>query len=1074
MIKSFTFYSSKNLFRLLSTWLLLVAVFASGQTQTVDLTSSGTYAVPQGVTALTVEAWGGGGGGGGAKVQTTQTRSGSGGGGGSYSRRVITTLASTYEYLVGIAGTAGDNLNGGDGGTTTFGGSSLIIAPGGQGGKRNSGGGGAGGSGAIGTIVFNGGNGAKGANGTSGGGGGSAGGNGDGGNGDGTTGGGAGAGGAFSPGAVGGTGSTNGTNGTPGKSGFEPGAGGSGGIVYSFIGTYEIPGGVGAKGRIRLAFTKPSITINPSSITICKGSAVSLTASSVGAYSYSWSSGAGNGATVTVSPTSTTTYTVTGTASNGAGGTFIHTQTVTVTVVDPVANIAFTQAPVPTGATACNLQYMKINTNVSVIYTPTTGLYTNAALTASYTGGVVTTIYAAPNGSQIYTATASNGTCSKTNTITVTRTPTVPVAITQTKFPTGASLCELDYTQLTANQSAVFSPVKGLYTDAGLTVAYTGTAITTVYAAPNGSQTYTATVGSGSCISTNTVTVTRNKKEFIAVTPDADWDTDANWFPAGRPTLNQCVFIPSGKSVGVNSSNANAQASTVTVLNGGGLTIHANADLTVKGKFTNQSSADDVVIESDGILMQSLNGSNTGSVTAKRTVTLNTTVRNQYNYLISPVDGQKMKYIFGTNGAGAPFVQYVLRLNEPTNLFVNDGDGIYVKGKGYSVKEPNLNYTGTQAIFKGVPTNGDFDYPLEYSAPSKGYNLSGNPYPSNLDLYELYQESKNPADNTYYIDSNIYFWDSAANNIFQQQGGSYKGYAYAFFNAASGSHGTGTAAPGGNGKAATGKTPNYIVKTGQAFMVRANYPAAKLLFRNGSQRISDQDESVFFGRNTKMQEDDRYWLEYHSPSGVVISNAVVYFDAGNNNFTTDDTRIPNSSASDAIFTYAGDEKVIINGRSAFNNQDVLTVGTHHYEAGTYTIKVSKKEGAFKNGQSIYLKDKQLGILTDLTAGDYSFTSEAGEFTNRFEIVYKPGAVLANVNTAKSKLKVYRDVQDFVIQSTAKKIVNFELYDMSGRIVTNKKTNANEIRFDAKILIDGTYILKAQLEDGEIRSRKIRK
>ena len=66
MIKSFTIYSPNNIFRLVTAWLLLATFFLSAQTHTLDLTTSGTYTVPQGVTSLTVEAWGGGGGGGGA------------------------------------------------------------------------------------------------------------------------------------------------------------------------------------------------------------------------------------------------------------------------------------------------------------------------------------------------------------------------------------------------------------------------------------------------------------------------------------------------------------------------------------------------------------------------------------------------------------------------------------------------------------------------------------------------------------------------------------------------------------------------------------------------------------------------------------------------------------------------------------------------------------------------------------------------------------------------------------------------------------------------------------------------
>lgn len=849
--------------------------------------------------------------------------------------------------------------------------------------------------------------------------------------------------------------------------------GGGGGAKKALLFGNDKDGGSGAQGLIRLRFTKPSININPSAITICKGNSVALTASSAGAYSYAWSNGAGTGASVMVSPTNTTTYTVTGTAPNGAGGTFTHTQTITVTVVDPVANIDFTQVPFPIGATACNLQYMKINTNVSVIYTPTIGLYTDAALNIPYTGSSVSVIYAAPNGSQIYTATATNGTCSKTNTVSVTRTPAIPVSVTQIKFPKGVDACNLDYVQLIANQAAVFSPVTGLYTDSTFTVPYTGTSVTTVYAAPDGTQSYTAIAGLGTCTSVSSaLLVSKTKKVFASDIYEDRWDVGENWFPASIPTSDKCIFIPSGKFVSVPAS-VSGFARSVTVENGGGLVVKTNGNLTISNSLVNQDpSGDNITIESDANLVQASNISNQGAITAKRAVDLSGTYK-QYNYLISPLIGQKMKYIFGANASGTPFVQYVLRLNESTSLFVNDGDGNYVKGKGFSVKEPNATYTGTEAIFKGVPQNGDFDYDLSFSASNRGYNLTGNPYPSNIDLYELYQNSKNPVDDTYYIDSTIHFWDSEANNIFEQQGGKYQGYAYAYFNANAGSHGSGTPAPGGNGMAATGKTPNYIVKPGQGFMVRAKYEGAKLLFKNWF-RITDQTESVFFGKNSEMDKDDRYWLEFHASSGVVISNAIVYFNAGNNDFSTDDTKIPSSTSSDALFTYAGEAKVIINGRSAFNIQDILTVGTRNFVSGTYSFKLGNKEGIFKNGQSIYLKDKELGILTDLTAGDYTFTSEPGEFTNRFEIVYEQGAVLSTTNSSNSKFEVYSDAQDFVLQSSAKKIISYELYDMSGRIIMSQKSNAQEIRFTASSLIDGTYVLKAQLEGGIIISRKIRK
>ncbi|WP_332021643.1 hypothetical protein, partial [Kaistella sp.] len=195
-----------------------------------------------------------------------------------------------------------------------------------------------------------------------------------------------------------------------------------------------------------------------------------------------------------------------------------------------------------------------------------------------------------------------------------------------------------------------------------------------------------------------------------------------------------------------------------------------------------------------------------------------------------------------------------------------------------------------------------------------------------------------------------------------------------------------------------------------------------------------------------------YWLELKTPSDFTISNAIVYFDAGTNSFAEDDTRIPNSAASDALFSYAGDAKVVINGRNTFANQDVISLGLRHFVAGNYTISVHDAGGRFATGQSIYLKDKQLGILTDLTAGDYTFTSEAGEFTNRFEIVYRPATTLGTAHGTGLGIEIYREGSSFVIRSSGEKISNAELYDAAGRLLLRMGANTREVRFEADCLM----------------------
>lgn len=102
--------------------------------QTIYLTGSGTYTVPDGVGSIYVECVGGGGGGGGCLDAATNSAAAGGGGAGAYVAKTYQTAAGgSYAYAVGAAGggAAAGNNTGTAGGTTTFG---TLSAPGGSGG----------------------------------------------------------------------------------------------------------------------------------------------------------------------------------------------------------------------------------------------------------------------------------------------------------------------------------------------------------------------------------------------------------------------------------------------------------------------------------------------------------------------------------------------------------------------------------------------------------------------------------------------------------------------------------------------------------------------------------------------------------------------------------------------------------------------------------------------------------------------------------------------------------------------------------------------------------------------------
>lgn len=112
-------------------------------------------------------------------------------------------------------------------------------------------------------------------------------------------------------------------------------------------------------------------------------------------------------------------------------------------------------------------------------------------------------------------------------------------------------------------------------------------------------------------------------------------------------------------------------------------------------------------------------------------------------------------------------------------------------------------------------------------------------------------------------------------------------------------------------------------------------------------------------------------------------------------------------------------------------------------------------------------------MTDLTQGDYTFETQKGTFSNRFEIVYKPQIVLATDQTKTSPVMVYRDAADFVVQSSDKKIDWVEVYDMSGRLYKTIKGGDKTIRFPGQEMPSGMYVLKI-VREGEVSSKRILK
>ncbi len=178
-----------------------------------------------------------------------------------------------------------------------------------------------------------------------------------------------------------------------------------------------------------------------------------------------------------------------------------------------------------------------VNT-ATAVFSPVTGLFTDAGAQTPYTGTAVTTVYAAPTGTQTYTANISSGPCAGNNTITVTVLPKPTVAVTGA----GCSPATLTATGAT---NYTWSPATGLSATTGATVTATAGTTTTYtvtgYAANGCSNTATATVNAAptaSVISSGPAYTTLASEGFNAAALPAGWAQQNLSSPAGVPPFN--------------------------------------------------------------------------------------------------------------------------------------------------------------------------------------------------------------------------------------------------------------------------------------------------------------------------------------------------------------------------------------------------------------------------------------------------------------------------------------------------------------------------------------------------------
>jgi hypothetical protein len=328
--------------------------------------------------------------------------------------------------------------------------------------------------------------------------------------------------------------------------------------------------------------------------------------------------------------------------------------------------------------------------------------------------------------------------------------------------------------------------------------------------------------------------------------------------------------------------------------------------------------------------------------------------------------------------------------------------------------------------FTGVPNNGTKTIALTNVSATQQYNAVGNPYPSPISIAQF------ASDNAANIEPTLYFWRKTNNTTIP---------SYCTWNSASETFGD-------NGEAYT-FSPNGVIQTGQGFFVEAKDGATSLEFNNG-QRVAN-NANQFFRANTvatPTNEAHRIWLNLTGTVAEFSQAVVGYFTNATSGADVYDSKYFNDGPV-ALNMIIGSTQYVIEGRPApFQATDVVPLNYKVTTAGTYTIAIDHVDGLFTGGaQAIFIKDNQDGSYHNLST-PYTFTSAAGTFANRFELVYQTALTTNNNDFTANNINVIKQQNDVVLRTSGTTMQEVTIYDIRGRVlVTKNNINASETKIN---------------------------
>ncbi len=527
---------------------------------------------------------------------------------------------------------------------------------------------------------------------------------------------------------------------------------------------------------------------------------------------------------------------------------------------------------------------------------------------------------------------------------------------------------------------------------------------------------------------------------------------------------------------GVKTFNSPVNVSNTLLLGNGSVTVASNGNLTLVSNASGTGRVD--VIPAGASI--------TGNVTVQRWIPAKRSTR----YFSSPVQGapisqwQNNIMLTGPGQAANGFdagssLSTVLYYDESIAGGLNIGwlplptaSSILQQGRGYQVSVrgdrstsglvtfANFTTTAVTMSLRGTLNQGNITLPITYTkSPSiagvnlisvDGWNLVGNPYPSQIDWSGAGWTKSN-------IDDAIYIFDPFTTNT-SATGTAGRMYSYV------------------NSVASFPRTNGGVIASSQGFFVKANNTGAGISMTE-QVKVASTHTSNF---RTASEATDYFHVGLMGNDGTIDYTAIRFSDVATNNY---DKEMDAYKLKSFNFNIA----------SQLPEQDEMSVNSMPYPPTTKEMEIPLvmdiRTGTghklhFTSMENLgtniilMLKDKQKNVITPLSSDMVYGFDQNESIKTRFSIVARMAEVVEEEQTTgvdtKSKdaqsIKLYPNPtkEDYIIISTlgiVDEAINYKVTDVVGKVYTTGKlkNGVSESKIDITLLSNGVYLFVYELD-----------